>query len=304
MRPRLEIRHLELFRALEAEETVADAARALHVTPSALSHRIREAERRLDVLLYERRGRSLRRTPAGDIMLEAAKRVLDELAVSEQIAIAASSGARHYVRLTEGVYQSYHWLPPFLDSFRDSHPEIELDIDGEGALTPFERMGEDAVDIVVTPSPRIPAYAEETILFEDELVAVLGPDHLLAGKAVVTAEDLAAETYYTYSFEREPGFEADRVWSPAGVRPIREIRISSIGAVCEMIRAGLGVSILSRWALAPRLQAGDLIAARVGGGVDIRWRAAVKRDLPADAPAREVVAALASWFGGGGATSA
>ena len=297
MRPRLEIRHLELFRALEAEESVADAARALHVTPSALSHRIREAERRLDILLYERRGRSLRRTPAGDIMLETAKRLLDDLALSEQIAVASFSGAKHFVRLTEGVYQSYHWLPSFLDSFRESHPEIEIDIDGEGSLSPFERLGDDAVDIVVTPSSRIPSHAEEMILFQDELIAVLGPDHPLAGKPVVTAEDLAAETYYTYSFEREPGFEADRVWTPAGVRPVREIRISSIGAVCEMVRAGLGVSILSRWALEPRLQAGDMIAARVGDGVDIRWRAAVRRDLAPDAPARVVVAALADWFG-------
>ena len=83
------------------------------------------------------------------------------------------------------------------------------------------------------------------------------------------------------------------------MRPAREIRIGYIGAICEMIRAGLGVSILSRWALEPRLRAGDLRAVPLGDGVDIRWRAAIRRDQPEDAPARIVARALAEWFGEG-----
>ncbi|MEL7465091.1 MAG: LysR substrate-binding domain-containing protein [Pseudomonadota bacterium] len=299
MRPRLETRHLEMLRTLETEPTLADAARALNVTPSALSHRIKEAERRLDVLLFERVGRTLRRTPAGDILLEAAKRLLDDLAISEQYAVASSAGTRHFVRLTVANYNCYHWLPAFLDRFRDSHPEIELDIEGDRSLHPFDLLAEDAVDVIVTPSPRIPRYAEETPLFADELVAIVAPAHELAEKPSVSADDLATETYYTYSFEREPGFEADRVWTPAGVRPVREIRIGYIGAICEMVRAGLGVSILSRWALEPRLETGELRAVPLGEGVDIRWRAATRADQPEDAPARIVARALADWFGEG-----
>ncbi|MEM7067248.1 MAG: LysR family transcriptional regulator [Pseudomonadota bacterium] len=296
MKPQLEIRHLELLRALEANDTIVGAAEALLVTPSALSHRIKEAERRLDTQLFERQGRYLRRTPAGDILLEGAKRVLDDLARYEQAATAVSSGVHHFVHMTVGIYNCYHWLPAFMSMFRDAHPEIELSIDGEGGLAPFEKMDTSALDIVITPSSRKPNYAEAVPLFDDELVAILSSDNTLASNDQITSEDLANETYFTYSHEREPGFEADRVWAHSEVLPAREVTIGSIDAICEMIRAGLGVSILSRWALRQQLRAGGLTAVQVEDGVDIRWKAVIRQDLPPDSPVRTVTTALADWF--------
>ena len=79
MNPRLDVRHLQMMIALEETGSVAEAAHLLSVTPSALSHRIREAERRLDMLLVERAGRGVRLTPGAEHLAEGALRVLDEL---------------------------------------------------------------------------------------------------------------------------------------------------------------------------------------------------------------------------------
>ena len=298
MRPRLDIRHLEMIKALTAEPTLAEAAETLGVSPSALSHRIREAERRLDATLYEKRGRKLRPTPAADVLAEAAGRLLDDLARTELLAKGTVAGAHHFVRLAVGVYGSFHWLPGFLPSFRETHPVIDLDVDADMSLAPVERLMHDEVDVVLTPSAIEPVSVERIGLFNDVLVGVVGPDHPYARKKVLTAADFAGETYFTYSFLREPGFESDRFWTPAGERPYREQRIASIHAICEMIHAGLGVSILSRWALEPRLETGSVVAVPLEGDMSITWSALFKAGSARDAPERQVAEALADWFAG------
>ena len=131
MRPRLDIRHLEMILAISQEDTLADAARTLRVTPSALSHRIREAERRLGVSLYQKRGRSLRPTVAVDILANTAERLLSDLTQSERLAVASTEGVRHLIRLTVGVYNSFHWLPDFLSEFRKAHPDIDREVEAD-----------------------------------------------------------------------------------------------------------------------------------------------------------------------------
>jgi LysR family transcriptional regulator for metE and metH len=65
----LELRHLELVRAVAEEGSLSRAALRLHVTPSALSHQLRDAEERLDVKLFDRVGRRLRLSAAGERLL-------------------------------------------------------------------------------------------------------------------------------------------------------------------------------------------------------------------------------------------
>ena len=73
MKPLLDLRHLQLIQAVIETGRITDAAKKLGVTPSALSHRLREAERRLDVPLFTRMHKKLRRTPAADYMAVVAR---------------------------------------------------------------------------------------------------------------------------------------------------------------------------------------------------------------------------------------
>ena len=105
------------------------------------------------------------------------------------------------------------------------------------------------------------------------------------------------ERYLTYSLIRQPGFEADRVWTPGNVMPFREDNIGSVDAICELIRAGLGVSILSHWALGPKFAEGGLVPVRVTkAGLDIPWHAVIRGGLAEDAPERKLARGLEQWF--------
>ena len=82
-RPLLDIRHLEMIAALADNPRVTEAAEVLRITPSALSHRIREVERRLEVPLFLRVNKRLRPTPAADYLAQVARRMLTDLSRAE-----------------------------------------------------------------------------------------------------------------------------------------------------------------------------------------------------------------------------
>src|SRR5205807_9627166 len=95
---RLEIRHLRLLAAVAEEGSVTQAGRRLHVTQSALSHQLRDAEEKLGTALFLRLGKKMVLTPAGEKMLDSARKVLDELRCAESQIEGMRGGTRGVIR--------------------------------------------------------------------------------------------------------------------------------------------------------------------------------------------------------------
>jgi LysR family transcriptional regulator for metE and metH len=296
MRPRLELRHLSLVVALEQTGSVTRAAELLGITQPALSRQIREAERRLGTTLYSREKKRLRPTLAGECLLEHAKRLLGDLARAEMDTIQLPAGPRQMVRLGAGAYSSYRWLPGFLEALRTRAPEIDITVASDTARLPQEAVLQDELDLALAAGP-VEARGLGTIhLFDDELVAILPPDHPLAGRAALEAEDFAPETYITHGPTYQKGHETDRVLRPAKVWPKRLIKVELTEAIVDLVAAGLGVSVLSRWAVASAARAGRIATARVTAeGLPIAWQACLRRADGEQAPARRFARELARW---------
>ena len=286
-----------MLEAIEDNRTLADAAEQLRITPSALTHRLREAERRLGVRLFQKQGRQLRATAATRILTEAARRVRRELDQAERLAVATSTNITEIVRLSVAVYNAFHWLPAFLSWISDVEPGILIEIESHGIATPFGNLFDRTIDLLLTPEMAMPRSFDAVEIFQDELVAVVPPSHPYATRDYLTGAYFLPETYLTYSLVKQPGFEADRVWANEDVIPLREERIASIEAICELVEAGFGLSILSKWALQPQFEAGSLVPVRMlEHGLDLKWRALVQNSADSDAPERKVAMALATWF--------
>ena len=297
MNHHLSLQHFEMLVAISRSASLADAARTLLITPSALTHRIREAERRLNVLLFEKQGRMLRPTLAARILTQTAERVLEDIQQSERVAISSAAGVRHVVRISVAVYAAFHWLPDFLPWFRKLHPGIEIEIETQGVQSPFDSLSKGLIDLVISPDSVLPGQLDSIDLFEDELVAVMPPGHALAAKTFVSGSDFLNDPFLTYSLVRQPGYEADRIWTPENVLPPHEENIGSVDAICELIKAGFGISILSHWAIYPQFQSGRLIPVRATrDGLGMMWRAITKSCAPEGAPQIILAKALADWF--------
>ncbi len=296
MAPRLGINHLQMLTAIVETGTVAEAAQLLGVTPSALSHRIREAERRLDLALFTRLGRRLRLTPAGELLHQASVRLLDELEQVETAAQKMGHGIEAVVRLGIATYSSYHWLPDFLNRLHEAAPAIEVEVMANAVQRPLAALQEGDIDLAVVPDVLIPAGMTGLPLFDDELVAIMSPEHRLATRESVEAADFREHDVLTYSFTNLPGHELDLFWRPANVSPRRIIRVELIDAIVDLVKANLGIAIVQRWAIAPHLETGALAACRLTEtGLSIPWSVARRSTGEHDDAVTTVAECLADW---------
>ena len=251
----LEIRHLRLVAAVADEGSLTRAGEQLHLTQSALSHQLLDIEQRLGTLLFHRVNKRMVLTQAGERVLATARRVLTEMGQTEEDVRSFAADRRGAIRLTTECYTCYHWLPALMKTFHRKHAGIELHIDVESTTHPADALLAGTLDLAIMSTPVHDARLRSEALFDDELLVVTAPDHPLASRPYVRPKELAAQTLLTYHDVAQNSAYL-RVLRPAGLEPSRTMRVPLTEAMIEMIRAGIGVAALARWAIAPWIEAG------------------------------------------------
>jgi LysR family transcriptional regulator, regulator for metE and metH len=266
----LELRHFQLITAVAETGSLAGASRKLHLTSSALSHQLRDAEEWLGARLFQRRHRRLLLTGAGQNFLESARLVLAEVARAE--AGCRQDAPDDVLRLSTGCYTVYRWLPSVLGRWQSEHPRVELRIVLEATRQPIPALLAGELDLALTTDPPRHVRLRRTPLFEDELRLWVASDHRLAQRRYVTVEELAAEHVLTYDAPPEQLDLYTRLFWPAGIEPRRVSRVPLTEALVDLVRAGIGVTALSPWML-PERQDG-LVSLRLSArGIRRRWAA-------------------------------
>src|SRR3954447_13822923 len=147
---KLEIRHLRLLGAIAQTGSVTEAGKRLHLTQSALSHPLRDAEEKLGTALFLRLGKKMVLTPAGEKMLVCARKVLDEMHRAEGQIAGLNGGTRGVIRVSTECYTCYHWLPPVLKKFQAKFPGVEVNIVLEATSRPIEALLDGKLDVAVS----------------------------------------------------------------------------------------------------------------------------------------------------------
>lgn len=300
MHPRLGTHHLALVVALAEAGSVAAAGIRLGVTQSAASHRLREAERRLGAPLVRRSATGVALTEEGERLYAFAARYLRELSRLEQDIGSARAEGRALVRLGQATYSRYHWLPAFLDFLERRDPGLAFDLAGSATTRPLGSLQDGVVDVsTVFGRPTGSRRFRWHWLATDPIVAVMAPDHRLAAAQHVDSTTLADERVFTYPFASEPGFEWETMIGPPTTPYRRLTALATPEAAIDLLRAGYGVALFSRWAIEPELADGTLVARPIGPeGLALDWWAVTRADDPPDAPSGRLVSAILDWAGG------
>jgi LysR family transcriptional regulator, regulator for metE and metH len=277
---RLEIRHLKLLAAVAEQGSVTEAGRRLHVTQSALSHQLRDAEEKLGTALFLRLGKKMVLTSAGEKLLNSARKVLDELRTAERQIEGLNGGTRGVIRVSTECYTCYHWLPPVLKKFHAKFPGVEVNIVLEATARPIEALLDGKLDVAVVSCPGRNKSLRFTPTCEDELVVVMDPHHRLAGSAHIQPRDLKGEAVFCYPPKEESTLLLE-VLRPARVEPARVMEVPLTESIVDMVSSGLGVALLARWAVKNYVAAGRIITRPLNkSGFRRRWHAATLRSQP------------------------
>jgi LysR family transcriptional regulator for metE and metH len=289
----LEVRHLQLVQAVAETGNLTRAGVLLHLTQSALSHQLKDIESRLGTALFLRVGKRLTLTPAGERLLTSAREVLGHLERTEDALRQLGGDRRGLLRLTTECYTCYHWLPPVLKRYRRTHPRVDVRIDVSATNAPIRGLLDGQLDLALVSSPVRDRRVMIRPLFDDEFVAVVAPQHPFATRPFVEARDFATETLLTYS-PKEDSTVYQRLLMPSGVAPANVLQVQITEAIVELAKAGMGVGVLSRWAVAPHVRVGTLRAVPITRqGFKRVWSVATLKDLARLAYVREFMNLLA-----------
>jgi LysR family transcriptional regulator for metE and metH len=277
----LDSRHLRLVAEVARTESVTRAADRLNVTQSAVSHQLRELEEKLGTPVFVRSGRRMLPTPAGRLLVEAAAHVLDAIGQAEARASQLARNIAGELRVSAHCHTGYHWLPALVDGLRRRYPAFEVHISPEHTLDPIGALLDARLDLAIMNDQSDDRRLRFRELFDDEQVAVVHPSHAWATRAFVTPEELVTEQLYLYSRSIDDSFIVQKVLRPAGIELQRVTYLQLTEGILEMIKAGMGVSVLPKWSIANVIASGDIKAIRITrAGVARKWYAATLSGIP------------------------
>ncbi|MGH3755830.1 MAG: LysR substrate-binding domain-containing protein [Pseudonocardiaceae bacterium] len=275
---------LRAFVEVALTGSVHQAAAQLVVSQSAVSAAVAALQRDLGVALVTRDGRGLELTPAGRVFAGYARQVLGLLEEGRAAAAGQLHPERGRVRLAAVTTAGEHVLPPFLAAFRVRYPQVEVVLEVGNRSRVWELLGYREVDMVIGGRPPAGRRFATLATRPNLLVVVVAPGGLRGSGSSedVPVEELAAQAWLM----REPGSgtrsTAEELFEELGISP-PTLTLGSNGAIRESVRAGLGVTLISRDAVARELGRGTLQEWR-GPGLPLQraWHVAGRagEDLP------------------------
>lgn len=243
----LERIHLVIIREVERQGSLTAAAGALYLTQSALSHTVKKIEQQLGTPIWDREGRSLRLTQAGQYLLALANRLLPQFEHAEARMKQYADGERGTLRIGMECHPCYQWLLKVVSPYLAQWPDVDVDVKqrfqfgGIGALFGYD------IDVLVTPDPLNRPGLRFDPVFDYEQVLVVAEAHRLAGVAYVEPAQLTDEILITYPVEIDRLDIYNQFLTPAGIVPKRHKVIETTDIMLQMVASGRGVAALPRW---------------------------------------------------------
>jgi len=260
----MEIRHLRLIKAIVEEGSITKAIDKLHLTQSALSHQLKEAEYQLGTKIFLRNNKKLVLTKAGEKLHKTANEILSKLSETEKEIKQLIFGEIGEIRISTECYSSYHWLPSVLKQFHLLYPNIELQIVMEATHYPLQKLQENIIDIAITSDPVRDENIKYLELFQDEMLMVVSENHPWADKKYVVAEDFVNEHLLIHSLPIETVTIHQFLLAPANVNPKKITTLPLTEASIEMVKADMGIMAMAKWALQPYLKNNSIKAIKIG----------------------------------------
>lgn len=255
----IDVHGLKVFTTVAEKLSFSRAAETLLMTQSAVSHQIAKMERTFGVLFLNRNGKSISLTPAGQTFLQHARSILRSMNDLESAVRTASAPDQGRLRIGASATACQYLLPDALREFRECFPRYALSItpaDGDVVLKSLE---EGAIDLGIMVIPDARPKSQFHPIFSDELGLVFNPLHPLARLDNIKPQDLRNHPLVQYSRSSTTFQMVERHWSKLKIPIVDPIELGSIEAIKELVKLGLGISVLAKWVVTPQLTDQSLI---------------------------------------------
>ncbi len=261
----MDLRQLEIIRAIAETGSFTAAGQKLHVSQSAISRQILLLEEELKEPMFLRIGRRIRITPAGEDLLQLGHRVFQDLKDTIAGITDSQEVLRGQIRLLGGMTVCLYVFPALLTELKRQHPDVEPKLvtgsserclahlrAGTGDLA-FLTLPVDQPDLVTVP------------VMQEELLVATAAKHPLSRKRKVLPQDLVRQPFVLFESGSNTRRVIDEFFVTARIEPEIVMDTENVEIIKAMVRNGIGISIIPYQAAARDVASGHLFCARIEG---------------------------------------
>ena len=265
------VRQLQIFSVAASHLSFARAAEKLHLTHAAISLQIKQLEDVCGTQLFDRIGKKVFLTEAGDILLDHARQILQSLKDADEslMALKGLKGGRVTIAVTS---TAEYFAPGLLAEFRKAQADVRVRLLVDNREEVSRMLISNEVDLAIMGRPPADMEAEATTFAPHPFVIVAGADHPLIGRTALTVEDIAQETMIVREAGSGTRLAMEGFFREHSIEPNIDMEMGSNEAIKQAVVAGLGISFISQHTLGLELSAGRLVVLPVEGmPVMRRW---------------------------------
>jgi LysR family transcriptional regulator, low CO2-responsive transcriptional regulator len=268
------LRQLRVFEAVSVSGSFSKAAEYLHLTQPGVSMHIKELETNAGLALFERVGKKLHITEAGQELLTRAREILRTLKDAEDVLDGLKGLRRGRINIAV-VSTAKYFVPQLLARFGKTYPHLEIRLAVNNRDSVIEQLVANQIDLAIMGrSPQeLDTIAEP--FAQHPHVIIAAPDHPLAGRRRLVVGSVARETFIV----REPGsgtrLAMQQFFDERQVKIKVGMEMASNETIKRAVMAGMGVAFISRHTIDLELQTHRLVILDVRGTPVIRqWHVA------------------------------
>lgn len=233
--------------ALREHGSLVAAASDLCITPSAVSHQLRELDQWMGVEVVNRKTRPITFSNVGLRLLQLADEILPQVQIAQSDITRIIHGQTGRITFSSECHSCFDWLMPILNQYRNQYPDVDLDFASGFEANPHELLQNGEFDLLITADPIALKGVEYFPVFEYESRLVLSTTHPLVRAKNITVQDLAEETLITFPVDKHRLDIMSKLFIPANILP-KNIRTTDLTQMLiQLVASGRGIAALPDW---------------------------------------------------------
>ncbi|HYE32539.1 MAG TPA: LysR family transcriptional regulator [Methylomirabilota bacterium] len=264
MKTPLDSRQLRAFVATARSGSFTVAAKQLFLSQSAMSHSIKALEEDVGCRLFDRVGKSVQLTLAGEQLLQSAERILGQMEMARASLQHLGKWGRTQLRVAGSVTVCEHIFPSALRLIRERDPNALIHVHSADTGEAIDLLAEKQIGVAIALQPKADEQLEFRPLFQDELCFIMDPSHSWAQKKEVVRSELGRQRFIFYSRTSYTSQLIQEYFAEEEVELNSALEMGSMTATKELVKQGLGISIVAPWIAQRELKEGSLLALPLG----------------------------------------
>ena len=255
----MELRQLKTFQTVATLRSFNQAAEALNYAQSTVSEQIKVLENDLGVRLFNRRGKRIALTEAGELLLQYTQKILDiEQEIRSELSHQDEPHGTLSIRTPDTV--SIYYLPSVLVKFQEQFPKVRFDLNSCTYYGLPQELESGITNLAFLIADGFYAANLETeTLLKLPLVTVAHPDNPLASKSNVTVSDIKNEPILLPRGDCSYRMQFEKTLMKEKVEPKIILNVNSITAIKSYIVAGMGITVIPKIAAEKEIANGSLV---------------------------------------------